>query len=62
MKFKQKDITKIFKDGKLIDKALSNAVREALLQHKQAGKPVVEWRDGKANWIAPEDIKLWDEE
>jgi mRNA-degrading endonuclease HigB of HigAB toxin-antitoxin module len=62
MKTKPKDITRIFREGKLIDKALSKAVRDALVQHKQAGKPVVEWRDGKAVWIAPEDIKLWDEE
>jgi hypothetical protein len=62
MKSKRKDIAKIFQDGKPIDKALSKAVRDALLQHKQAGHPVVEWRDGKAVWIAPEDIKLWDEE
>ncbi len=61
MKAKPKDITKIFKDEKLISKALRKGVRDALRQHKQAGNPVIVWRDGKAVWIAPEDIKLWDD-
>lgn len=62
MKTKRKDISKLFSDRKMIDKALGKAVRDALLRHKQAGHPVVEWRDGKAVWIAPEDIKLWDDQ
>lgn len=36
--------------------ALRQAVREALLRHKQAGIPIVVWRDGKVVWIQPEDI------
>jgi len=28
----------------------------ALIRHKQAGKPVVEWRDGKTVWIGPEEL------
>lgn len=32
------------------------AVREALALHKRAGNPVAVWRDGKAQWIQPEDI------
>jgi hypothetical protein len=31
-------------------------VGEALLDHKRAGNPVPEWRDGKVRWVAPEDI------
>ena len=62
VKSKAKSVSEMFKDRKLIDQVLRNAVRDALRQHKQAGNPVVEWRDGKANWIAPEDIKIWDEE
>jgi len=38
--------------------ALREAVREALLRHKQAGNPVVVWRDGRVVWIPPEDIPV----
>lgn len=40
----------------LILEALRQAVREALLRHKQAGNPVAVWRDGRVVWIQPEDI------
>ena len=30
------------------------AVRKARQDHKRAGNPVAEWRDGKVVWIAPE--------
>jgi hypothetical protein len=53
-----KDITKIFIEGKLVDKALKSAVREALLRHKQAGLPVVVHRKGKTVWIPAEKIRL----
>lgn len=38
--------------------ALTQAVREALLRHKQAGNPVAIWRDGRVVWIQPEDIPV----
>lgn len=43
-------------DVRLTERALSLAVSHALEQHKQAGNPVAEWRDGKVVWVAPEDI------
>ena len=36
----KKDIDKLFNDRKGMDRALSRAVRQALLQHKRAGNPV----------------------
>lgn len=36
--------------------AMSLAVREALAIHKRAGNPVAVWRNGRVEWIAPEDI------
>ena len=39
-----------------IIEALTLAVREALLRHKQAGNPVATWLDGRVVWVAPEDI------
>jgi len=52
----KKTIDELFRDGKEIDTALRNAVQQALLQHKKAGNPVAEWRDGKVVMIKPEDI------
>jgi hypothetical protein len=54
-------IDRAFAEGTLIDTALVEAVRAARKRHKEAGNPVVEWRDGKLCWIAPENIQL-DEE
>lgn len=45
-----------------IQEILGRAVREALLRHKQAGNPVAVWRDGRVEWIAPEDIPVDDPE
>ena len=55
---KPRDIGEILRDTKLIEKVLGKAVREALLQHKRAGNPVAEWRDGKVVWVQPEDIDV----
>lgn len=55
-------IDRAFAEGIPIDRALAAAVREALRHHKQAGNPVVEWRDGAMHWIPPEEIELSDEE
>jgi hypothetical protein len=52
------DIAKAFADDKLILRALKKAVREAMIRHRQAGCPVVVWRNGKSVWIPPEDIRL----
>ena len=54
----KKDIDQIFKEGTLIDKALKDAVREALLYHKRNGNPVVTWRDGKVVWIPADQIEV----
>ena len=52
-----KDIQRIFvEDGHLIDEALKQGVRDAMLRHKEAGLPVVICRDGKAVWAMPQDL------
>ncbi len=33
-------------------------VQEALMRHKQAGNPIVVWRDGKIVWLKPEEIPV----
>lgn len=40
-------------------RALRRAVREALQDHKRAGNPVAIWRNGRVEWIPPEDIPEW---
>jgi hypothetical protein len=56
---KHKDkITEAFTNPERITKALTQGVRNALLQHKQAGNPIIIWRDGKSIWIKAEDIPI----
>ena len=52
-----KDVNRIFvEDGHLIDEALKQGVRDAVLRHKEAGLPVVIYRDGKAVLVMPQDL------
>lgn len=39
-----------------IQESLVLAVQEALVRHKRAGNPVAVWRNGRVEWIPPEDI------
>ncbi len=55
-------IDRAFAEGTPIDQALEAAVREALKHHKQAGNPIVVWRNGELHWIQPEEIPLTDAE
>ena len=52
-----RDIQKIFADGVLIDEAMRKAAREALRIHKRAGHPLAIWRDGRVQWISPEEFE-----
>lgn len=53
----QKNAHRIFvEDGRLIDDALEEGVRQAILDHKKEGLPVVIERDGKIEWVKPEDL------
>jgi hypothetical protein len=44
-----------------IDRAVKEAVLDALRDHKKAGNPVAVWEDGKVKIIQPEDMVLPDE-
>ena len=53
----QKDVNRIFvEEGHLIDEALKQGVRDAILRHKRDGLPVVIYRDGQTVWVKPEDL------
>jgi len=38
------------------ERALKEAVAEALVEHKRQGNPLAIWRNGKVAWIPPEEI------
>lgn len=50
------NIDKIFAEGSLIDEAIRESVRRALLVHKNAGNPVAVWRDGQVVMLKPESL------
>jgi len=61
MAVKEKHIDKIaeaFSNPEKITQALAKGVRDALLKHKQAGNPIVVWRDGKIVWFDSEEIPV----
>ncbi|MGH7648272.1 MAG: hypothetical protein ACREND_09155 [Gemmatimonadaceae bacterium] len=43
-------------DTALVLRALRQAVREVLLDHKRTSDAVAVWQDGRVVWIPPEDI------
>lgn len=43
-----------------ITRALEQAVREALWQHKINGRSIVVWRNGRVEWIPPDQIPVTD--
>jgi hypothetical protein len=49
-------IGQIFVEGTLVDEALKLAARDALLRHKREGLPVVIYRDGRAEWVAADEL------
>ena len=51
------EISRRFADRGLIEQALKEAGREALLQHKQAGLLVPVLEKGQIVWVPPERIE-----
>lgn len=39
--------------------AMRMAMREALARHKQAGHSFAVWRNGRVEWIRPEETPVW---
>ena len=58
---KKPDIDKIFREGVEIDRAVRRAARDARIEHKKLGIPLVIWRDGKTVLVPPEEIVIDDE-
>ena len=49
-------ISRIFADGRQIDKALRSAVREAIRTHQKRNAPVVVWRDGHTALVSAREL------
>lgn len=54
------DIEAIIRDGTPIEQAMADARRDALLDHKRTGDPIVVWQDGKVVWIPADQIVVED--
>ncbi|MDY7000392.1 MAG: hypothetical protein SVS15_01255 [Thermodesulfobacteriota bacterium] len=57
-KTRKKTISEVFAEGTPIDEAIKEAVRQAVLEHKRAGRSLPVWRDNKVVWIPPEEIPV----
>ena len=55
---KRKSIDQAFADDAIIGKALEQGIRAALLRHKQMGKPIAIWRNGKVVWVPADQIEI----
>ena len=53
---KPKDISKIFREGTPIDRALERAAQEAILAHAKAGLPVVVWKNGRTALVSAKSL------
>lgn len=50
------DMAGLMAETDAVAAALRQSVRDALLQHKRAGLPIVSWRDGGVVWIPADEI------
>jgi Arc/MetJ family transcription regulator len=55
---RQKSVAELVSDRKVVDKALRRAVREALIEHKKAGRSIVVWRDGRVVRVPAKEIRV----
>jgi hypothetical protein len=55
-------ISKLMRDGEVVDRAMKKAVRQAMEMHRKLGIPIVEWIDGKIVVTPGEEIVLPPEE
>jgi hypothetical protein len=45
-------------DWEAVDESMRRAVRRAVWEHKQLGYPIFAMKDGKMQWIPPEEIEV----
>ena len=54
-------VSERMQDTEGIERAMAEAIRETVREHKLLGFPIVVWQDGKVVEIPPEEIELEDE-
>lgn len=47
--------------AKAVEAAVRSAVRDALIDHKRSGDPIVVYQDGKIVWVPAAEIEIPDE-
>lgn len=52
------DFDAVMRDDHILEQAGRRAVRQAFLEHKRAGLPIVVMKDGVLVWISPEEIPV----
>ena len=57
MKAHQKSIEELLSDGSEIDRAMRDAVCQALRRHKRLGESVVVWENGRVVELPPDEIE-----
>jgi hypothetical protein len=45
-------------DWEAVDEAMRKAVQRAVWEHKQLGYPIYAMKDGRMQWIPPEEIEV----
>jgi len=53
---KKRDIASLFADSDAMERAMAQAVQDAMIRHKRLGQSVFTWRDGRVVEIPPEEI------
>jgi hypothetical protein len=53
---REKDISAIFAKGTAIDRALAAAAWDAVRRHREAGVPLVLWRNGRIVRVRAEEL------
>ena len=51
-----RSLSELLSDKELVNEAISDGVRQALLAHARAGNSVPVSRDGNVEWLTPDEI------
>ena len=50
------DLQRLLADAEAVEAAIQAAECDTLREHKLLGLPIVVWREGRVQWIPPEEI------
>ena len=52
-----RNIGKLLGDRAVLDAALKDGAREALRVHREGGLPLAIWRNGRTEWVTPDEFE-----